>query len=175
MFIEEAKDEIAKLKEQFPRWDENPQDVDALVNVRRSFHTLKGSGRMVGAVLIGEFAWSVENLLNRVINKTLERSPDMVAILREAVAVVPQLVEQLETGRGPTADVARIIAKSNEIAGVRASAPAATAPRREPPVLTTPASPPAAEKKTPAAPSGNGSGSTRNLRQRDRGPSRRHS
>ena len=33
--------------------------------MRRSFHTLKGSGRMVGAQLIGEFAWSIENLLNR--------------------------------------------------------------------------------------------------------------
>ena len=75
LFIEEAKDEIAKLKRLFPLWDENPQDQDSLVNVRRSFHTLKGSGRMVGAQLIGEFAWSVENLLNRVINKTLERTP----------------------------------------------------------------------------------------------------
>ena len=101
LFIEEAKDEIAKLKQLFPLWDENPQDQDALVNVRRSFHTLKGSGRMVGAQLIGEFAWSVENLLNRVINKTLERTPDMMALLREAVAAVPELVEQLETARDP--------------------------------------------------------------------------
>jgi chemosensory pili system protein ChpA (sensor histidine kinase/response regulator) len=157
LFIEEAKDEIAKLTTLFPRWDENPQDQDALINVRRSFHTLKGSGRMVGAVLIGEFAWAVENLLNRVINKTLERTPDMVALLREAVAAVPELVEQLETGRAPAVDVARIIARANEIAGVRgAPTPAAqahaAAPRRvEPPVLTTPASPPpAAEKKTRA-------------------------
>ena len=101
LFIEEAKDEIAKLKQLFPLWDENPQDQDALVNVRRSFHTLKGSGRMVGAQLIGEFAWSVENLLNRVINKTLERTPDMMTLLREAVAAVPELVEQLETGAQP--------------------------------------------------------------------------
>ena len=60
LFIEEAKDEIAKLKRLFPLWDNNPQDQDSLVNVRRSFHTLKGSGRMVGAQLIGDFAWSVE-------------------------------------------------------------------------------------------------------------------
>ena len=124
LFIEEAKDEIAKLKRLFPLWDENPQDQDSLVNVRRSFHTLKGSGRMVGAQLIGEFAWAVENLLNRVINKTLERSPEMMTVLREAVAAVPELVEQLETARPPQANVARIIAGLNEIAGVRPSAPA---------------------------------------------------
>jgi chemosensory pili system protein ChpA (sensor histidine kinase/response regulator) len=123
LFIEEAKDEIEKLKKLFPLWDENPQDQDSLVNVRRSFHTLKGSGRMVGAQLIGEFAWSIENLLNRVINKTLERTPDMMGMLRAAVAAVPELVEQLETGRDPRVDVARIIAQANEIAGVRPSSP----------------------------------------------------
>ena len=114
LFIEEAKDEITKLKRLFPLWDENPQDQDSLVNVRRSFHTLKGSGRMVGAQLIGEFAWSVENLLNRVINKTLERSPEMMALLREAVAAVPELVEQLETARPPRANVTRIIEGLND-------------------------------------------------------------
>jgi chemotaxis protein histidine kinase CheA len=33
--------------------------------VRRAFHTLKGSGRMVGATDISEFAWAIENLLNK--------------------------------------------------------------------------------------------------------------
>src|SRR4030095_14805533 len=92
----------------------------------------------VGAQIIGEFAWSVENLLNRVINKTLERSPEMMALLREAVAAVPELVEQLETARPPQANVTRIIEGLNEIAGVRPSAPAAAAPR----AVAAPAAPP---------------------------------
>ncbi|HEY4369777.1 MAG TPA: Hpt domain-containing protein [Steroidobacteraceae bacterium] len=127
LFIEEAKDEIAKLRRLFPQWDQNPQDQEALVNIRRSFHTLKGSGRMVGAQLIGDFAWSVESLLNRVINKTLERTPDMMGLLREAVAAVPELVEQLETGRAPVIDIAKVIARANAMSGVR-PAPSAQAP-----------------------------------------------
>src|SRR5208282_5958119 len=59
LFIEEAREEIAKINELFPRWDENPLDQDALIRVRRSFHTLKGSGRMVGARQIGEFGWAI--------------------------------------------------------------------------------------------------------------------
>src|SRR5512138_2357308 len=159
LFIEEAKDEIAKLNKLFPLWDENPQDQESLVNVRRSFHTLKGSGRMVGAQLIGELAWSIENLLNRVINKTLDRTPDMMGMLRDAVAAVPELVEQLETGRAPRVDIARISAQANEIAGVRPSAPSqgvtassgpASAPAPKVPVLPVSASPTSAaapEKK----------------------------
>jgi chemosensory pili system protein ChpA (sensor histidine kinase/response regulator) len=102
LFIEEAKEEIASVQKSFPLWDQNPMDLEALSSMRRSFHTLKGSGRMVGARAIAEFAWSIENLLNRIIDKTLTRTPGMMGLLRNAVAVLPQLVEQLETGRaGP--------------------------------------------------------------------------
>jgi chemosensory pili system protein ChpA (sensor histidine kinase/response regulator) len=125
LFIEEAKDEIAKLNQYFPQWDENPQNQEALTHVRRSFHTLKGSGRMVGAQLIGEFAWGIENLLNRIINKTLERTPDIMQLLRDSVAAVPELVEQLETGRDPRVDIVTMLTQAHTLAGGRpAGAPA---------------------------------------------------
>ena len=40
--------------------EHNPGDREALVTVRRQFHTLKGSGRMVGLTELGELAWGVE-------------------------------------------------------------------------------------------------------------------
>ena len=49
LFIEEAKEEIASIQRAFPLWDQNPMDLESLASLRRSFHTLKGSGRMVGA------------------------------------------------------------------------------------------------------------------------------
>src|SRR6202034_4278238 len=58
LFIEEAKEEIASVQKTFPLWDQNPMDFEPLSSLRRSFHTLKGSGRMVGARGIAEFAWS---------------------------------------------------------------------------------------------------------------------
>ena len=39
-----------------------------LKEFRRAFHTLKGSGRMVSADAIAELGWSLENLLNRIID-----------------------------------------------------------------------------------------------------------
>jgi chemosensory pili system protein ChpA (sensor histidine kinase/response regulator) len=105
LFIEEAKEEIASVQKTFPLWDQNPMDFEPLSSLRRSFHTLKGSGRMVGARSIAEFAWSIENLLNRIIDKTLSRTPGMMGLLRSAVAALPQLVEQLETGRQISAPI----------------------------------------------------------------------
>ena len=79
LFIEEAKEEVANIARQLPAWTADSRNSEALIAVRRSFHTLKGSGRMVGAQLIGEYAWSIENLLNRLINQTIEPTPAMVS------------------------------------------------------------------------------------------------
>jgi chemosensory pili system protein ChpA (sensor histidine kinase/response regulator) len=112
LFIEEAREEIASVQKTFPLWDQNPMDLEALSSMRRSFHTLKGSGRMVGARAIAEFAWSIENLLNRIIDKTLSRTPGMMALLRNSVAALPQLVEQLETGRQHSLPVEALMARA---------------------------------------------------------------
>jgi chemosensory pili system protein ChpA (sensor histidine kinase/response regulator) len=112
LFIEEAKEEIASVQKSFPLWDQNPMDLESLSSMRRSFHTLKGSGRMVGARAIAEFAWSIENLLNRIIDKTLTRTPGMMALLRNSVGALPQLVEQLETGRQNTAPIEMLMSRA---------------------------------------------------------------
>ncbi|HEX6997314.1 MAG TPA: Hpt domain-containing protein [Gammaproteobacteria bacterium] len=137
LFIEEAKEEIANIGRHLPVWQENLHDTEALIAVRRSFHTLKGSGRMVGAQLIGEFAWSVESLLNRLINQTLEPTPAIVAFIGEAAKAVPQLLEQLEIGLPPKVDVHALMQRAEALAAgdqPPAEAPAAqAAPAPEPP------------------------------------------
>jgi chemosensory pili system protein ChpA (sensor histidine kinase/response regulator) len=166
LFIEEAHEELGKIEQGLPVWEQNPLERDALVTVRRSFHTLKGSGRMVGARELGEFAWSIENLVNRVLDGTLTRSPPILETLRAAVAALPELIAHLESGAPLRADVGAISGRAHALAAgrpanVRAreerevdgastqfgatgvSAPAAAAP---------PATPAAAARSVPAAP-----------------------
>ncbi|MDE2137324.1 MAG: Hpt domain-containing protein, partial [Gammaproteobacteria bacterium] len=161
LFIEEAREELEKIQRGFPAWDQNPLEHNALITVRRSFHTLKGSGRMVGARELGEFAWAIENLLNRVLDNTLTRSPPILETLRAAVAVLPELIEQLDGGPPPRADIAGIVARAHALAAGRSPAPAAPVraePEEEPTesptaVFTEP--PPVQRRPTaaPAAPS----------------------
>ena len=116
LFIEEAKEEIASIRRNLPAWRENPDNMESLITVRRSFHTLKGSGRMVGAERIGEYCWAVENLLNRLINRTLVRTPPMLDFVVEAAAAVPELIEQLEVGTEPGANINLLMARANAFA-----------------------------------------------------------
>ncbi|MGI9290770.1 MAG: Hpt domain-containing protein, partial [Gammaproteobacteria bacterium] len=108
IFIEEAREEIAAINRHFPVWSDNREDEEALITVRRSFHTLKGSGRMVGAAQIGEFSWNLESLLNKVINKTIDASLPLIEFLQDAINALPELLEQIEVGVEPKADLGAI-------------------------------------------------------------------
>jgi len=143
IFVEEARENIERLQALFPQWEENPLDAEALRDLRRVFHTLKGSGRMVGARRVSEFSWSIESLLNRVISQTLPRSSDIVDVVRDAVAVLPRLVGELEDASAPAADVTGLMSRADALSGREATvAPAhaaapAPAPAAEPPPQAT--------------------------------------
>ncbi|WP_405231621.1 Hpt domain-containing protein [Lentisalinibacter salinarum] len=132
LFIEESKEEIASIRKQLPRWAENADDMEALITVRRSFHTLKGSGRMVGAERIGDFCWHIEDLLNRLINRTLTRTPPMVEFIERAAAALPELVEQLETGIEPKVDTRQLVVQASAFAEGDPNAPNLAASAVEP-------------------------------------------
>jgi len=72
IFVEELEEIFEMLERSLDLWKTESAQAEELVNVRRYFHTLKGSGRMVGAKQSGELAWTVEDTLNRVIAKNLE-------------------------------------------------------------------------------------------------------
>jgi chemosensory pili system protein ChpA (sensor histidine kinase/response regulator) len=139
IFVEEARENVAQLETLFPRWDENPLDTEALRDVRRVFHTLKGSGRMVGARRVSEFSWSIENLLNRVISQTLARSPDIVEVVREAIVMLPRLVNELEADGTAVPGVDELMGRADALSGRETSVPvtaAAVSPPLEPGVQT---------------------------------------
>ena len=145
LFVEEARENATRLAVLFPQWEQNPQDAAALRDLRRAFHTLKGSGRMVGAQRIGEFSWSVESLLNRVISQTLLRSPDIVSIVRDAVAAMPQLIDEIDGGELAGIDIAAIMTRADTLSGREGPALPATAVPAPPPAPT------AAEQRAAAA------------------------
>lgn len=121
LFIEEAGELAETMSTLFPQWEASRED-DKLAEIRRQFHTLKGSGRMVGAELIGEFSWAIENLLNRLIAGTVAITDGIVSFAGRAIAAVPSLVEQLESGREPDVNVQSFIDQANAFAESRPDA-----------------------------------------------------
>ena len=96
IFIEEAAEVLEIIADFLPRWSLDFKDEEALSEIRRAFHTLKGSGRMVGATDIGELAWVIEEMLNRIIDGTLPASTQRADFIMQAYKFIPLLVEVFE-------------------------------------------------------------------------------
>ncbi|MBN7119141.1 Hpt domain-containing protein [Pseudomonas oleovorans] len=94
VFIEEVGEVLETIGEYLPQWQADTDNKDALIEVRRAFHTLKGSGRMVRALIIGELGWSIENLLNRVLDRSIEPSAAVQQVVLDVVALMPALVDE---------------------------------------------------------------------------------
>lgn len=88
VFLEETDEVLEVLHRHLP----HSADKTAQGEMRRAFHTLKGSGRMVRALVLAELAWAVENLLNRVLERSVALGPDVQQVLDEAVALLPELI-----------------------------------------------------------------------------------
>ncbi len=108
IFLAEARGEIGNLRRGLPRWRLQPDDLERAVPLRRSFHTLKGSGRLVGANALGEFSAKLEQVLLRVIDGTLAPRTEVIDVVTRAVAVLPGLVAEFAGERGAAANVGTI-------------------------------------------------------------------
>ena len=95
IFLEEAAEVLAAAREGLAALAEQPADVNAMISVRRAFHTLKGSARMVGLADFGEAAWHCERVYNtrlagdgRIDDAALAFSGEAVAYLSSWVGSI---------------------------------------------------------------------------------------
>ncbi|MFK7793929.1 MAG: Hpt domain-containing protein [Gammaproteobacteria bacterium] len=96
-FIEEAEQVVIDIRNHWDTWKREQKDWDSFANMRRGYHTLKGSGRFVGAELLSELAWEYENLCNKCMGKKEPVSEAKQILLQQGVDCIPELVQQLKT------------------------------------------------------------------------------
>ncbi|QWF15944.1 Hpt domain-containing protein [Lysobacter capsici] len=116
IFLEEFQEEIGNLEHLLPAWRDAPDDLARVQPVRRVFHTLKGSGRLVGARTLGEFSWKVENLLNRVREHGRPASPEVIDLVEHAHRALPGFYAALRNEAPLSVDVAGIEAHADRLA-----------------------------------------------------------
>jgi len=117
VFLEETDEVLDVLREYLPRWSADPASSSALGELRRAFHTLKGSGRMVRALVLGELAWALENLLNRVLEGSVAPGPEVQRLLEEVQTLLPQLIGEFAAqAQRQRDDVDRLAARAHALA-----------------------------------------------------------
>ena len=112
IFVEEVDEVLETISEYLPTWQ---TDEDALTEIRRAFHTLKGSGRMVGATVVGELAWSIESLLNRIIENSVTATVEIQRLVVEVVTRIPEGIDAFKNQHQETFLVSHLIEQADAI------------------------------------------------------------
>ena len=136
IFLEEAQEVLASMREQRDNLVADPHNVDALTTIRRSSHTLKGSGRMVGLNDLGETAWAMEQTLNLWLRQDQSVNADLMQMINDGVTLFSTWVEHLESGDGLAPDASALIALAGRLRGVETLPEAAPAKAAEPPSVS---------------------------------------
>jgi chemosensory pili system protein ChpA (sensor histidine kinase/response regulator) len=98
IFVEEAREVIANAGAALQRLADTPDNTSDLTVVRRAFHTLKGSSRMLGLRDFGEAAWSCEQLYNARLAQMAHLDEPTRTLSAEALDYLASWVDAIESG-----------------------------------------------------------------------------
>ena len=157
IFLDEAREVLHNGLAAVSALGSRPDDNGELTVLRRAFHTLKGSSRMVGLMDFGEAAWSFEQVLNTWLADQRPATPELLAGTRRALtdfakwveaiaanephgwqsAPFCSVAESLRTGEpiappAPVADADTLVAAARHIAGEEIMVEAKAVPETQP-------------------------------------------
>ncbi len=115
IFIEEANEVLASIREALEGARNATQHVEQLTIIRRGFHTLKGSGRMVGLAALGEAAWGLEQTLNSWLQLDWPVTPAVLHLINAGQHLFSIWVEALQSGSNAIPDPSALLAEAERL------------------------------------------------------------
>jgi chemosensory pili system protein ChpA (sensor histidine kinase/response regulator) len=70
--------------------------------------------------LKAELAWSIENMLNRVIDKTAKPSVEMTTLISHVITVIPELITNFQNREKPTLNTSPLMSIADYLARAKA-------------------------------------------------------
>ena len=104
IFLAEAEEVLASLAQHSQALRVNSTDSEALAEVRRAYHTLKGSGRTVGLMGMSDVAWAVEKLLNVLMERKAFPTTKQLVFVESVSAEFAGWVAELQKNQSVTLD-----------------------------------------------------------------------
>ena len=99
MFLEEAREVVVNGTTAIAALTEEPGNLSEQTTLRRAFHTLKGSSRMVGLNDFGEAAWAMEQLLNAWLAEQKPMQPPLLQLSSDALQAFDRWASDIAAGQ----------------------------------------------------------------------------
>jgi chemosensory pili system protein ChpA (sensor histidine kinase/response regulator) len=147
IFVEEAEEVLAGIDEQLGALRAARGDLALLTTVRRGFHTLKGSSRMVGLAAYGEGAWAVEQCFNAWLAHERPATDDLIALATAARKLIGDWTQSIRIDPAAPVDPQPLVEAAHrvrdgqpfalDVAGAPLAAAEVVAPQPEFDILDT--------------------------------------
>ncbi len=99
VFLEEAREVIDTARGACAGLATTPDDLQRLTILRRAFHTLKGSARMVGLTEFGDAAWVCEQLYNTRLSEQRNADEPLLGYTTEALDQFVSWIDDIAAAR----------------------------------------------------------------------------
>ena len=128
VFLEEAREVLHDAGVATDDLAHAPSDLALLTTVRRAFHTLKGSSRMVGLKEFGEAAWACEQMYNTQLADHRAAGPELIDFTKGVLARLSDWVADIAAHRDAARTASAIKAAAQRLAAGQPALPLVTAP-----------------------------------------------
>jgi chemosensory pili system protein ChpA (sensor histidine kinase/response regulator) len=115
IFIAEAREVLAFIDTTLALPREQAASGDHLAMLRRSFHTLKGSSRMIGLAQFAEAAGAIERVMNTWLAEARTVSDDLCTLLNYGWYQLSEWVAELEGGAGREREAGMLLAAAERV------------------------------------------------------------
>ncbi len=149
IFLDETKEHLQSLSDQFMTLEQEPDNMDTINEIFRSAHTLKGMAGTMGYKRLQALTHEMENVFSEVRNGAIKVDSQMVDLLFQVLDALEEYTENIQntTEEGTNENEHLIKALNDYLTGGSAPAPAPTpAPEKAPEAVTVSA----AQKSDPA-------------------------
>lgn len=118
-YVSEAEEDLQKMNDSLLRLEENPADMEAINQIFRSAHSLKGNSATIGFEKISGLAHAMEDVLHRLKNRELRASEDVINVLFRCSDALRKIVGQVAEGKKEEYDTRPLLDSLESIMSVK--------------------------------------------------------
>ncbi len=132
-YIDGARENLDMMDKKLLELEQNPSNIEAVGEIFRAAHTLKGMSATMGFEKIAHLTHEMENLLDKLRNNQLAVTPPVIDLIFETFDILRTLVEDSINQTESTVDLSEISGKLSAMANGQVPAAAAPAAVQAPP------------------------------------------
>jgi len=96
MFIDEGKELLQTLEQQFSKLEEDPEETEAVLEIYRGFHTFKGMAGTIGLTTLSTAFHKLENLIQEVRDRKVKVTKETINLLFQSLDLVENVLTEID-------------------------------------------------------------------------------